>query len=168
MARVADHIAIANRNHSTLATLLATGAAHSEWVATVAFYKAIHVIEAVFVTTSMGNSVDHEDRTFKLKRDRRFESLFTHYRPLKEASTIARYLQDQHGRFKVFSDYLTPERVHSELIRHRLHQIESSASRFLSAEVMVGLALSAGLPPFVAADEVATSRKVSRKGSQDA
>lgn len=151
MARAADHIALANKNHATLAALLAAGPQHSEWVATIAFYKAIHVIETVFVCTKIGNSADHEDRTFKLKHDRRFDSLHTHYRPLKEASTIARYLQDSQGRFREFSDYLTPEKVHSELIRHRLHQIEVSASRFIEQPIMQKPSTAQTLPAFTPA-----------------
>ena len=40
-----EHVAIAKRNETTLDYLLADVSQHAEWVATVAFYTALHYIE---------------------------------------------------------------------------------------------------------------------------
>ena len=40
MPQEGDHVALANRNHDTLYHLLKDPEKYSEWIATVAFYKA--------------------------------------------------------------------------------------------------------------------------------
>jgi hypothetical protein len=49
MATEADHIALANKNHDVLLHLLNDVERFPEWVAVAAFYKAVQIVEAVFV-----------------------------------------------------------------------------------------------------------------------
>ena len=49
MATESDHISLANHNHGLLLHLLAHGG-YPDWAATVGFYKAVHIVEAVFAT----------------------------------------------------------------------------------------------------------------------
>jgi hypothetical protein len=42
------HAAIARRNHDVLNLLLPKCDDHPEWIVTIAFYKAVHLAEAVF------------------------------------------------------------------------------------------------------------------------
>jgi hypothetical protein len=49
MSTEAEHLALANRNQAALDHLLSDTARCSEWVAVVAFYKSLHVAEAVFL-----------------------------------------------------------------------------------------------------------------------
>ncbi len=44
-----NHLSLANKNHQALQCLMADSQKHSEWIATVAYYKAAQVVEAVLV-----------------------------------------------------------------------------------------------------------------------
>jgi len=137
VAKASDHIQLANRNQEALAFLLEADSRFPEWVTTVAFYKAVHVVEAVFVANDLEASTEHRDRLRKLKFDRRFGKIYEHFRPLFNASLIARYLIDPEGRsktYRTFSDYLPAAKVSAEMVRHRLHQVEEFAVKFLGAD----------------------------------
>jgi hypothetical protein len=129
MASESDHIACANRTQRTIAHLLSDPAVHSPWIATAAFYKALHIVEAVFANDkSVGHSCDHLDREQKLKRERKYANICLHYLPLGRAATNARYLLS----CNCFDEYLPPEQVIVRLLKHHLKQLEHSARKFLS------------------------------------
>ena len=48
MSTESEHIALANRDQATLEYLLLDPPKCSEWIAAVAFYKSLHVVEAIF------------------------------------------------------------------------------------------------------------------------
>jgi len=48
MATESVHIAVANRTQKTIVRLLKDLTDSSPWIAITAFYKALHVVEAVF------------------------------------------------------------------------------------------------------------------------
>lgn len=141
MALEADHIELANRNHDTLAYLAAEVEQHSEWVATVAFYKAVQVVEAVFAAHSKSHSHSHDARLSRLKL-KVYSGLFKPYRHLYAASLVARYLEDASAtkldssaaikKYSCFSDYIAPDEVMERLVRKRLHPLEEIAVGFLS------------------------------------
>lgn len=129
MAKESDHIACANRTQQTIAHLLENPAVHSPWIATAAFYKALHVVEAVFANdAAILHSCDHLDREQKLKRQRKYSNICIHYLPLNRAATNARYLLS----CSCFDDYLTPQQVIDRLLKHHLKQLEASARKFLT------------------------------------
>lgn len=133
MANQGDHLRLADHNADVIAHLQTANPELHDWVTTVAFYKAVHLIEAVFAHDGTGHSGDHGQRSILLKSKRRYDKIYEHYRPLKSASEIARYLQTQHGGgFKTFNDYLTPPQVQSEILGHRLLQLERSARKLLA------------------------------------
>jgi len=66
MASEADHISLADRNHDFLVDVLREGR-FPDWAATVAFYKAVHVVEAVFAADLGRDSTSHTDREESLK-----------------------------------------------------------------------------------------------------
>jgi hypothetical protein len=144
MATESDHIACANRTQKTIAHLLADPAVHSPWIATAAFYKALHVVEAVFFNDrQIGHCSDHSDREYQLKRHRRYEHLSQHYLPLARAATVARYLV----AVDCFDTYLEPAKVVEKLLKHHLRQVESSARGFLKAPAsLVGIETAFTLP----------------------
>ena len=128
MASEADHIACANRTQKTISHLLQDIATHSPWLAITAFYKAIHIVEAVFANNrKIGHASTHDEREKFLKDDRRYEKIYRHYSPLKRAALNARYLTD----CTVFDNYLSPQEVVEKLLKHELHQVEESAAKFL-------------------------------------
>ncbi len=128
MAAEAKHIASANRTQLTISHLLEKRDQNSPWVATTAFYKALHIVEAVFDNDrNIGHSSDHHCRENSLKRTRKYDHIARHYLPLSRASIVARYLLGD----DVFESYLPPEAVVSKLLHHHLRQIEKAAKRFL-------------------------------------
>jgi len=137
-----DNIELANRNHETLMFLVKEIGSHSEWVATIAFYKAVQVIEAVFDAHLKIHSHGHDSRIETLKSPI-FRRLFTPFRPLFAASLVARYLQDNSSkkidekpnspvRYRSFSDFLSPADVVNRLLKKRLHVLEQESLQFLS------------------------------------
>jgi hypothetical protein len=147
VSRVDDHVALANRTHETLECLIAAGPKHSPWIATVAFYKALHVIEAMFATLSMRRSTSHDDRERQLRSQRRFDHIFKHYRSLQTTALIARYLSDTKGQaFKSFEDYMPGSTVLSEVVHHRLQQVEVSATKLMAPHSPAGLVRCSALP----------------------
>ncbi len=62
MPSTQEHLAIAGRNRTTLEYLLKDPAPHAEWIATVAFYTALHHVEAVFFNDTQSHGHNHENR----------------------------------------------------------------------------------------------------------
>jgi hypothetical protein len=101
---------------------------HSPWLATAAFYKALHIVEAVFSNDrAIRHTNDQDEREKALKSNRRYEQVYKHYAQLKRASLNARYLP----RRESFDSYLRPQQVVDLLLRHHLHQLEESAAKML-------------------------------------
>mgnify|MGYP001154663182 CR=1 FL=1 len=48
MSSFAEHINVANRNQAVIDHLIQCESACAEWIATVAFQKALHIVEAAF------------------------------------------------------------------------------------------------------------------------
>lgn len=139
MSSTIDHIKLANKNHRALLYLLEKSDEHPEWVATVAFYKAVHVVEAVFAADGK-HSNSHDARISELKFSK-YKEIFKAYRPLYAASLVGRYLADStpykldNGNtvsYCSFEDYMTASDVVKRLIKKRLKVIEDNAVRFLS------------------------------------
>jgi hypothetical protein len=59
-----------------------------DWVVTVAFYKALHLVEMLFAVHGK-HSDNHRDRHDSLKRN--FKQIWRHYLPLYTLSRRARY-----------------------------------------------------------------------------
>jgi hypothetical protein len=136
MATENDHLACANRTQQTIKHLLVQPDVHSPWIATAAFYKALHIVEAVFSNDkTIGHSSDHGDRENQLKRQRKYEHICKNYLPLARASTVARYLVS----VKCFDLYIDHDKVITRLLKHHLKQVETSAQGFLKnpAELIV-------------------------------
>lgn len=135
VAKASDHIHLANRNQEALDFLIGAEPRFPEWTATVAFYKGVHIVEAVFAVQCIEASTDHWERLHKLKSNRRFEKMHEHFRPMFNVSLIARYLTDLGGKgYRTFADYLPADQVKPKIVRHRLHQLEESAVKFLNKE----------------------------------
>lgn len=131
MANEQDHLACANRTQKTIGCLLQDTAVNSPWIATASFYKAVHIVEAVFFNDSaIRHTSDHDRRDHALKSARKYEHIYKNYAVLKRASTNARYL----SQGKTFDDYMNPQQVVDVLLKHHLHQVEVSAKRHLSTE----------------------------------
>jgi len=124
MASEIEHIDLANSNQKLIDHLIHENSFH-DWLTTVAFYKAIHVVEAVFANNSNYHSHSHADREEKLKRTARYKAIFTNYSHLLTESRTVRYLLNPRSR-------LTIETVKSLLIYKRLFAVEQNSLQFLS------------------------------------
>jgi hypothetical protein len=130
------HIDLARHNQLLIDHLLPEIHRFSDWVTTVAFYKALHIVEAVFAANGpRRHGGSHPDREQLLKGNRQYSNIWKHYRPLWAASTIARYLEYQGSQYASFTAYMDHRRVQSEIINHRLRQVETSAQHFLSLPI---------------------------------
>jgi len=135
MATESDHIALANRNHAVLMHLLPDVETFPEWVTIVAFYKAVQIVEAVFMHNHGRCCHGHQQRLHRLKAYG-YKQLHRHYRVLWSASSIARYLHDtvSNTPYSSFTDYLAPDRVTKAIVKRRLHGIECEAVSLLSEQ----------------------------------
>jgi hypothetical protein len=132
------HAALACRNHAVLDMLLPHCDAHPEWVVTVAFYKAVHLAEAVFKCEDGTDSTEHWDRNERLRRDH--QHVWKLYSPLWMASKVARYLEcgqpgtATHRVFSTFSAHRSPNQVRN-YVSHNLRKIEDWAIKSTGGKV---------------------------------
>lgn len=100
---------------------------HSESIAILVFYRALHYVEALFCVDKgpKQHCGSHEEREEILRKVKRYEKIWKHYYPLKKASMIARYLADLTGKTSTLSTVYGKE-VNSFLINHYLLQIEKA------------------------------------------
>lgn len=108
MATEATHLKKAASNHAFLESL---GDDYPDWLATVAFYTAVHLVEALFARKHTP-SHSHGDRNRTLKQ--RYPAIWQDFRPLYSVSKLVRY-----------SDYwLSATKARNELIAKRLVSVE--------------------------------------------
>lgn len=137
MANEATHIHQANRNQAVLSDLLSSPSPPWDWIATIAFYKAVHMVEAVFSRNESppdDNSVNHKSRNHVLKL--RYPNIWRHYYYLFRASLVARYLEygdkgDTYA-YATFSSFMSDDQVEEGLLGIDLTRVEREASSYLS------------------------------------
>ena len=136
MPKAESHQKLAEKNSEVLKLLLAHVEKHPEWVTTVAFYRAVQIVEAMFANEQPPfHSGSHTDRLDRLKQDRKYEAIFRFFRPMYSASMIARYLEYQGtggGSFDLFENYMSHEKVLNHIVGHLLKQLEASVERMTS------------------------------------
>jgi hypothetical protein len=131
---MAEHIDLANRKQSMLDYMLRDVATCAEGIAVMAFYKALHVMEAIFDRDNGRHNTSHRDREALIKQSRRYAPFWPYYRPLWAASTVARYLADNTGAgYSSFSAYLPPVSLKADLLDRYLHPFEKMAVQLLPA-----------------------------------
>jgi hypothetical protein len=127
------HLAAAKANQNAIDYLLVRIKDFPGWTITIAFYKALHIVEALFAVDGQEvaqHTDSHEERNSLLKKTKRYQQIWIFYRKLYQASLIARYLQeDEKGKdCEVFSKYMPPEDVKQLALGHWLLQIQKSAA----------------------------------------
>ena len=134
MARAEDHIHLANKNDEALRYLLGAYNRFPEWITTLAFYKAVQIVDALCVEKRRHAPSGHPDRLDWLQRVKDLQPLYRHFRVLHSSSCIARYLSDKASKqsYKSFAEFLTPEQVITQLIERRLIPIEQYSISQLS------------------------------------
>ena len=137
MATEAEHIDSANRTQQTIVHLLSDSKVHSPWIAITAFYKALHIVEAGFASDrSIRHTSNHGERESTLKRTRKFENVARNYLPLQRISENARYM----SQTACFDDFMSPDNVVDDCLKHYLKQIEASVRKMLkNPDTLVGI-----------------------------
>lgn len=128
MASGRDRIDLANKNHEMLVHLLKDVNRFPEWCATVAFYKALQIVDALLYERYKQPN-NHNDRLALLKQIPELEPIHKHFRFLWSASTIARYLHDVESGlgYSRFTDFMQPDDVLLRLVGQRLVKAEQIA-----------------------------------------
>jgi len=124
------HEAAAIENENALIFLLTRPNDFPQWVTTIAFYTAVHAIEALFATTGT-HSDDHSARNQRLKTTKKYQHIWRHFRPLWNDSQIARYLTSNGHQYPSFSAYLSPDEVYNIHVKANLGQIVQSIRRLM-------------------------------------
>jgi len=106
-----------------------------DWVAVVAFYKALHAIETVFAAEGKHYS-KHTERNSAIRKHPKLKGIWNNYRLIKSASRIARYLTEDEGAsvFPCFAGYMTPEQVKTTLLEGHLVTVETAARAAMPAK----------------------------------
>lgn len=131
------HCQAALENHKVVQYLSQRIDEFPQWVMTVAFYKALHIVEAILAAdpeSSRQHTDDHGQRNQLLKTTKRYHFIWEHYRPLYNDSLIARYLREDSDApiCDVFSKYLPPKKIQETHLNHHLVQIIKSGRRLLN------------------------------------
>lgn len=142
MSSLEDHIGLANRNQRVLDYLMLDPATCAEWVAVTAFYKSLHVVEAIFASQMPPIHVhNHHARLDRLK-ERRYAPLYPSFRVLWSASIVARYLEHDdppvaghpavRRPYACFDDYLSIADLKTNLLDRSLVPFENMAISMLA------------------------------------
>ncbi len=136
MPNKASHLCVVKENSAAIDWLRQANPPIPQWVVTVAFYKALHIVEAVFIadnSSPIKHADDHQQRNHVLKSHRRYQHLWKHYRPLWNDSLIARYLQgnEETETYIGFADYMSLADVDKTHLNHHLVQIVRTARTLL-------------------------------------
>jgi hypothetical protein len=128
MADVVGHVAAAQRAAQALKCLrVEDEKKHQAWIATIAFYEALHWIAAVASALGIAPATSHQARSDQLADDRRLAKYLHPHEKLLNASLIARYLSDDRGNtaerffgqtnilYRILGDWLHSVRSHAKL-----------------------------------------------------
>lgn len=143
MAGPEAHITKAKHNIETI-VLLSADLTKKDWIVTVAFYSALHIVDTVLFYTQEGyqrHGQSHDKREKIIKNDHRFDKIWDCYRPLLNESIIARYLQGSKTPLDrtVDFDKVMPDEKLTTFIKERLGGIINSAIRFIPEGKDLGL-----------------------------
>ena len=118
MPNKTQHLLIAESNEQFFANLNLADGAYRGWASTVAFYAALHYVEAFFFVKGR-HSPDHRTRDGYMVQFTETMSIYDDFCELKAISTRARY----HGRYPTADDFKTQvlpalEKVKGEMLKH--------------------------------------------------
>jgi hypothetical protein len=135
MASPDAHITKAIHNIKTIA-LLSQDLTKKDWIVTVAFYTALHIVDTVLFCTQEGyqkHGQSHDKREEIIKSCNNLEKIWDCYRPLLNHSIIARYLQGSKTPPNVAVDFdkVMPDEKLITFIKERLGGLINSAIKFI-------------------------------------
>lgn len=144
MPSESSHLSTAIENRAT-AVKLADREEGLAWATTIAFYSALHLVEAAFAHG--GDHFDsHASRNQHLKEERSLQAIWRHYKPLYDHSLKARYLTDEDGSAEALvRKHLGVDGVQQKILNHHLRQVEKSVAKILGrSEIFASASVGAG------------------------
>jgi len=109
-----------------------------DWVATVAFYAALHIVDAVLhhqeTVYRRQHGFAHDQRRNILRQSGKYKGLYANYSKLRTHSQIARYLQLSRGGAMFFQQYMTFEQVTAVLLQQQLKTIMQLACKLVTTQ----------------------------------
>ncbi|MGH9488884.1 MAG: hypothetical protein ACRD2F_04720 [Terriglobales bacterium] len=117
MPRRDEHLKIAQENAYFRAGMDPANGTARGWVATVAFYEAIHLVEAFFATHYV-HSPDHRTRDSSLVKFRETKEIYDDFSELKNLSLSARYW----GRYPADGDIAAVVEPSLNTVRDRMRR----------------------------------------------
>lgn len=124
MASVNNHLTQASHNKDFLNIIWPQYPEYPDWVVTVIFYVAIHLLEAYFDKQLSKSSHDYQDREDTITQTLELRPIYSHYNELKRLSMDSRY----HCKFVSW----TPEKVRGASFH--LNKIEAHLESLLREE----------------------------------
>jgi len=92
----------------------------SDWIVIVAFYAAIHCVEALFEHDKNPPATSHDVRNRILKSTNRYKHIWKHFRPLWDASMGVRYYIGP-------SVWIDASNAKVVFVQRHLYEVEKSA-----------------------------------------
>lgn len=87
-----QHIVKARRNETFCEALGTMEPPYYEWQTIVLFYAALHYLQAYFSAKTRHYPTTHQDRDQIIPTDVKLQSIYNHYRELKQLSLTGRYM----------------------------------------------------------------------------
>lgn len=119
MANLQAHKKQWEHNRELLATLAPD---YPDWIVTVAFYAALHAVDALFAYDRLQGITSHHTRNDALKESHRYSHIWKHYAPLFALSQTVRYLAEPEGWIR-FSE------IDRSVLARYLYPIEKSVAK---------------------------------------
>ena len=134
MAASQNHIALANKNQDALEFV--SRGTHDEWIATIAFYKAIHLVEAACRNLGSKHCHSHKTRLELMQVKMELKPIYGHFRVLYQASCVARYLHNHDSKmdYRSFGDYISSGQAYKLLVEGRLKSVEDGLLAHLDSK----------------------------------
>ena len=101
---------------------------YPDWLVTVVFYTALHVIDAVLAADKVTRIHSHETRNDVLQRTNRYSKIYKLYHPLYQLARTVRYLANP-------AEWIKYTDVDDKVIQAYLYPIEKSAETLLKADL---------------------------------
>ena len=67
---------------------------YPDWIATVAFYAALQIIDALLAKQRISGVINHDTRNEVLRKTHNYSQIWKHYQPLFNLPRTVRYLAD--------------------------------------------------------------------------
>jgi hypothetical protein len=133
MAAFGSHLATVQQNTLLLNKILIPVLnQHPDWVVTVAFYTALHMVEAMFFEDLATQHTSlHIDRNKELQTHR-YSHIWYDYRPLYSISRLARYLEPHPGKYiTCFAAHCPPSKIVTRFIDGHLANVKSKCEHII-------------------------------------